>query len=85
MNREDFNERQIIEMVLSGQKDQYRHLVRANQDKIYSLIMRQIGDEQTSADLTQEVMLKGYLNLKKFRFESSFSTWLTRIALNTSN
>lgn len=39
----------------------------------------------TARDLAQEVFIKAYLGLKSFRFASTFSTWILRITLNTTN
>lgn len=46
--------------------------------------MRQVGDRSIADDLTQETFLKAYTKLSSFRSESRFSTWLVRIALNTT-
>ena len=77
------SEREIIQRVLSGHRDDFRHLVTAHQDKVYSMVMRQSGDPNIARELTQEAFVKAYLALPRFRFNSSFSTWLIRIALNT--
>lgn len=82
---EGLDERSIIERVLSGERDEFAHLVRAHQAQIYALIARQVGMDQVAKDLTQDTLLKAYLNLEKFRFECAFSTWLVRIALNVTN
>ena len=78
------DEREVIRRVLSGEKEEFRHLVRAHQDRIFAMIMRQVGDRALAGDLAQEVMIRAYLGLDRFRFECSFSTWTTRIALNVA-
>ena len=80
-----FDERKIIRLVLNGAKEEYRHLVHAYQEQVYLLILRQVGDEPTARDLTQEAFVKAYVHLRTFQFESSFATWLIRIALNGTN
>ena len=82
---EGLDERSIIERVLSGERDEFAHLVRAHQARIYALIVRQVGMAQVAKDLMQDTLLKAYLNLEKFRFECAFSTWLVRIALNVTS
>lgn len=78
-------EEELIRRVVGGARDEFRHLMRAHQDKIFCLILRQVGDEDLARELAQEVFFKAYRSLSKFRFESSFSTWLVRIALNHTN
>ncbi len=75
-------EREIIRRVLAGAKDEFRVLVLAHQSRVFALIMRQVANQAIANELTQEVFLKAYRNLHRFRFEAQFSTWLIRIALN---
>jgi RNA polymerase sigma-70 factor (ECF subfamily) len=72
----------IIKAIVNGESDQFRKLITRHQNRIFSLVNRQVQDLQ---ELTHEIFVKAYLNLKKFRFESKFTTWLTRIALNHVN
>jgi RNA polymerase sigma-70 factor, ECF subfamily len=79
------SEREIIESVVSGNRDNYRFLVELHQHKVYAMIRRQVGDHHIACELTQESLVKAYVNLPSFRFQSAFSTWLIRIALNVTN
>lgn len=79
------SEKELIRRVLSGAKDDFRELVLAHQARVFSLVMRQVANEAIANELTQEVFLKAYVNLHRFRFEAQFSTWLIRIALNVCN
>ena len=54
------------------------------QHKIFSLIMNMVKNEDDATELTQDVFLKVYDKSTEFRFQSKFSTWLYRIAYNTS-
>lgn len=76
------HESAIIRRVLNGERDEFKKLVLRYQDMIFSMILRQLGDKETAKDLAQESFLKAFVNLRRFRFEARFSTWLTRIALN---
>ncbi len=78
-------ERKVIHRVIAGAKNDFRELVLAHHEQIFAMIMRQVADRSAASDLTQEVFLRAYLHLPKFRFECKFSTWLTRIALNVTN
>lgn len=59
-------------------------LASEHQKYIYNVILRIIFDREEALDLTQETLLKAYLNIKKFKGNSSFRTWLYRIAVNSS-
>lgn len=79
-------ERELIRRIISGERDEYRVLVNAHEELVFSMIQRQIGDIEITREIAQETFVRGYLNLPKFKFESRFGTWITRIALNqTSN
>ena len=49
---------------------------------VYSLAWKYFRDVETSRDITQETFLKAFKNLEGFRHDSSFKTWLARIAIN---
>ncbi|RIL10179.1 MAG: hypothetical protein DCC75_04925 [Proteobacteria bacterium] len=74
-----------IRRVLAGQKEEFRRLISAHQTSITNLMLRQVGNCHLAEELSQEIFVKAYLHLSKFRFESSFRTWLTAIALNHLN
>lgn len=79
------SEKDTIERILQGEKEEFSVLVKRYQDTVFSLIMRQIGNEDVAKDLAQEVFLKAYEKIGTFRHEAKFSTWLIRIALNHTN
>ena len=63
---------------------QFEHLYKANYNKVLRLCLGYTnGDMMLSKDLTQEVFIKVWQNLKSFRQESSISTWIYRITVNT--
>lgn len=82
---ESKSDRDVIESVLSGRKDDFQYLVKRYENIIFRLIIRQVGDRHASLDLAQETFVRAFVNLKAFRFEASFSTWLTRIAINITH
>ena len=67
----------------AGDKAAFDTLVLRHKDKLYTLCYWFLGDGQEANDSAQEVFIKVFRSLKKFRFESAFSTWLYRIAANT--
>ncbi len=76
---------EVIRDTLNGKPDAFGILVRRYQDVTFNMILRQLGDRSTTEELTQETFVKAFQNLKSFRFESKFSSWLIRIALNHTN
>lgn len=58
-------------------------LLARHEQKIFNLCSRYLGDEGLAQDLSQDVFLKVFQQIKGFRGEAQFSTWLYRIALNT--
>lgn len=60
----------------------FQTLVLRYQDRVYNTAFRLTGDRALAEDLTQEVFLKAFKAMKKFKAKSSFSTWLYRITVN---
>jgi len=85
INSEEENiELAIIRKIKNGDTASFRFLVLNHQESIYSIIFRQVGDKEISEDLTQETFIKAFKGIGSFREEAKFSTWLTRIAINTT-
>lgn len=74
---------QIIELTLSGETEAFGMLVRRWERPIYGLSLRMTGRDEDARDICQETFLSAFRNLKKFRGEAKFSSWLYRIALNS--
>lgn len=64
-------------------KAEFERVYREQRDAVYRYLLYMTGDEQMTQDLVQETFLKIYLNLYKFRQESSMKTWCIAIAKNT--
>ena len=60
----------------------FEALLQRHEQKIFHVCLRYLGDEGLAQDISQEVFLKVFQQLKNFRGEAQFSTWLYRIALN---
>lgn len=73
---------EIIKRVRGGNLVAYEELVLKYEKKIYSAVMSMIKHEQDSMDLTQNVFLKAYLRIGNFNAESSYYTYLFKIAVN---
>ncbi|MEZ8220602.1 RNA polymerase, sigma-24 subunit, RpoE [Candidatus Fervidibacteria bacterium JGI MDM2 JNZ-1-D12] len=58
-------------------------LIERHYKRIYKLTFQMLGNPEDAADATQETFVKAFEQLRRFRGDSSFSTWLHRIAINT--
>ena len=72
----------IILRVKSGDRSAFNILVKEYQQRIYAVIKRFIKDSEEAKDVTQESFIKAYKAIDSFRGESSFYTWVYRIAIN---
>jgi RNA polymerase sigma-70 factor, ECF subfamily len=78
------NDEVLITLVHQGEQGAYRILVERYQERIRNLIYSIFHEREIVDDLSQEVFIKAYQALPQFRFQSSFYTWLYRIAVNKS-
>src|SRR5262252_6313404 len=78
----EFSDDQIIERTLAGETDAFSLLVQRWERPIYGLSLRMLGRDEDARDVCQETFLAAFRNLRKFRGEAKFSSWLYRIALN---
>ncbi len=72
----------LVRRSVQGEREAFDVLVEKYYKKIYSLCYRFVGDSEEAGDLTQEIFTAAYQNLKKFRGDAKFSTWLFQIATN---
>jgi len=74
----------LIALFHRGDQSVFKYLVERYQEKIRNLIFSIFNESDLVDDIAQEVFIKAYEALPKFRFESSFYTWIYRIAVNRS-
>jgi len=75
---------EMVRAVLDGDATAYRGLVERYQGRIYGVVYGMVRNPEDARELSQEAFVKAYRNLSRFRFGSSFYTWLCRIAMNVS-
>lgn len=75
---------ELVEQVCSGQTAAYAALVVKYQDRVFNTCWRICGHLEDARDLTQEAFLKALENIGSFRRQSSFYTWVFRVAVNLS-
>ena len=71
-----------VQEILAGNEDAFRNLYRKYRPRIYGLCFRFTRSDQDLDDLCQEVFVRAYQKLEKFRAEAPFEHWLLRIASN---
>lgn len=75
-------DRKLVELAQEGSEEAFSELVRLYHAKVFSMALNFTRDRETADDLSQEIFLKAYLALPKFRFQSEFGTWIYRVAMN---
>ncbi len=73
---------EVVEAVLSGDRDAYELLVRRYQDALYRYAERMMARPDEAADVVQLAFIKGYRNLHRCREPEKVGGWLFRIAVN---
>ncbi len=79
---EGARESALVEGACAGDVAAFERLVALYQDRIYSYIRRLCGDAVEAEDLAQEVFVKAFGSIRRFRGTASFRTWIYRIATN---
>ncbi len=74
----------LVTRAVAGREDCFEELVRRYQRPIAAYVYRMTGDYETALDLTQDVFIKVYHSLARYRSEYKFSTWIYRIAHNAA-
>lgn len=78
------DEAYIITRILTGKTDEYAYFLDTYGQPVFSLIVRIVGSEEDAEELTQDTFMKAFRHLSSFNGNSSFSTWIYRIAYNTA-
>src|ERR671920_1429784 len=75
---------ELVTRAIAGRDDSFEELVRRYQRPLVSYVYRMTGNYESALDLTQEVFIKVYGSLARYRPEYKFSTWIYRIAHNAA-
>jgi RNA polymerase sigma-70 factor (ECF subfamily) len=78
------NEEGLLKRIAEGERELFGELVLKHQDFIFNVVSKYVRFEEEARDLTQDVFLKAYENIEKFRGDSKLSSWLYTIAYNLS-
>ena len=76
------SETHIIQEILNGKTEQYEYFLDRYGQQVFVLVDRIVSCQEDAEELTQDVFLKAFQQLSSFKAESTFSTWIYRIATN---
>ena len=78
-------EASLLARAQGGDVAAFERLSSAYADRLFMLLFRLLGDRAEAEDVAQEVMLRAWRGITRFRGQSSYFTWLYRIAVNEAN
>ncbi|WP_299112863.1 RNA polymerase sigma factor [uncultured Winogradskyella sp.] len=77
------NDDQIIEAIQNGEAKAYGQLVDRYKDLVYTLALRMLKHREEAEEVAQDVFIKVFKSLDKFKGDSKFSTWIYKVTYNT--
>ena len=78
------DENKLLERAKQGSERAFEELVRLYEARVFSYAMTLLGNRQDAEEVTQDVFVKVWRTLARFRGECSFSSWVMRITKNTA-
>jgi RNA polymerase sigma factor (sigma-70 family) len=75
-------EEDLVDAAKKGDELAFEELVERHKRRIYLYALRMMGNPEDAEDVLQSSLLQAFLHLPQFEGKSSFSTWITRIAIN---
>lgn len=82
--KNNLSDKALISLIKLGDREAFNILVKRYEKKVFNILYLQLGPINDLEDLAQEVFLRIFKNINKFRGEAQFSTWIYRIVLNLS-
>ena len=74
----------VLERASAGNMDAFEQIYKATSSFVYNVALRITRNNANAEEVTQDVFMKIYRNLKDFQFRSTFKTWVYRITVNTA-
>ena len=81
---EDTSNSELVQRSQAGDKGAFEMLVYRHQDLVFSLAFKLTGNKELANDVGQEAFIRAWKAIDKFRGDSTFSTWIYRITVNTA-
>ena len=80
----EITDMELVHRAQAGKLDAFEALTTRYEQRVFSLALRMLRQEQDAEDVTQQTFLSALENLKGFRGEAGFATWLLRIATHAA-
>jgi RNA polymerase sigma factor (sigma-70 family) len=75
---------QVVRRVQAGEVAAFDQLILKYRERVYAMVYHMTSNREDAADLTQDAFIKAFQSINRFQGQSSFFTWLYRIALNST-
>lgn len=79
--QQDYEQR-LIQRIGDGEHEAFYELIRPYEKRVYAAALALLRNDADAEDCAQEAVLKAFKNIRQFRSEAKFSTWLIQIAVN---
>ena len=83
-NIDEISNSELVRKSQLGDKAAFEQLVIRHQDLVFSLAYKLTGNREMANDVAQEAFIRAWKAIEKFRGDSTFSTWIYRITVNTA-
>lgn len=77
------NDKELIAQIQGGNTNAFRFLVNQHRKLVWHMVLRMVRQQEDAEDICQEVFIRVYKSISKYRGESKLSTWVGAIAYNT--
>jgi RNA polymerase sigma factor (sigma-70 family) len=83
MTIDQTSDRNLVEAILGGERQAFMRLIKIYERMVFHIVSQLIRNPHEHEDLYQDIFLKVYKNLGRFKYESKLSTWIAKIAYTT--
>ena len=80
----DLTDQQLVNIVLSGDTNAFGTIIKKTERLVSQIVFKMINNPEDRKDIAQDIYFKAFKNLSSFRFQAKLSTWIARIAYNSS-
>jgi RNA polymerase sigma-70 factor (ECF subfamily) len=78
------SDRIVVQRVQAGEVAAFDNLILKYRERVFGVVYNMTSNREDAADLTQDAFIKAFQSIHRFQAQSSFFTWLYRIAVNST-